>query len=253
MIGIATTIFWIFLIGFSISAAYSMKDVQFEFGEPQTGTTVDNMLFFSLPVTIINRGFYDIGGFRVATEITDADGYNITHGTTNLPLIRKNEPVTVFHNVTLNVTDMLQKGRNYLFNDTELNIFAAVGLRVAEVIPIHASTNFTFPWGAPLYNFSLGTPAYSTYNATHMRATVPISFENHAFFEMMGDIRVRMYSGTNRLIGSGQTLVQAPSGSFYSGSLDVFVSALSATPSGRFEVFFDTPLFSYGPLVIPYG
>jgi hypothetical protein len=86
-----------------------------------------------------------------------------------------------------------------------------------------------------------------------MRATVPISFENHAFFEMMGDIRVHMYSGTNRLIGNGQTLVQAPSGSFYSGSLDMFVSALSATSRGRFEVFFDTPLFSYGPLVIPYG
>jgi len=56
MISIATTFFWIFLIVFLVSAVYSFKDVQFDFGEPQIGLTSDNKILFSLPITIDNKG-----------------------------------------------------------------------------------------------------------------------------------------------------------------------------------------------------
>jgi len=57
MIGIATTFFWIFLIAFFVSAVYSVKDVHFDFGEPQMDVTSHNKVVFSLPVSIANSGF----------------------------------------------------------------------------------------------------------------------------------------------------------------------------------------------------
>ena len=56
MIGVAATFFWVFLIVFFISAVYSVKDVHFDFGEPQMGLTSDNKVVFSLPVSIANSG-----------------------------------------------------------------------------------------------------------------------------------------------------------------------------------------------------
>ena len=154
MIGIATTFFWIFLIAFFVSAVYSVKDVHFDFGGPQVSLTADNEMVFSLPVSITNRGFYNIGSFNISTEISDKEGFTITRGSTFIPVINKNDVATVTHNMTIDFNGLLQRDQNYLLNDTELKIYEAVSMRIADVIPVQASTNFSMPWGAPLYNFS---------------------------------------------------------------------------------------------------
>ncbi|NWG11765.1 hypothetical protein HXY33_08500 [Candidatus Bathyarchaeota archaeon] len=253
MIGIATTFFWIFLIAFFITAVYSVKDVAFNFGEPQMSTNTNGEMTFSLPVTISNRGFYNIGAFTIVTQVFDTEGLSIVQGSTVVPLIRKDEDVTVMHNMTINAGDLLERDENYLFNDSELMIYAAVGMHIAEVIPVEASTNFTMPWGAPLYDFALGDPAYMPYNATHFRVTVPISFENHAFFDLIGSMQIRMYNSTRARIGRGETSLNAYANSPYSGFIDFYVSMVGVTPSGEFRVSFSTSLFDYGALVIPYG
>jgi hypothetical protein len=253
MIGIATTFFWIFLIAFFVSAVYSVKDVHFDFGEPQTSLTADNEMIFSLPVSITNKGFYNIGSFNISTEILDKEGFTITRGSTFVPVINKNDMVTITHNMTIDVNDLLQQDKNYLFNDTELKIYEAVGMRIADAIPVQASTNFSMPWGAPLYNFSLGEPAYATYNLTHFRITVPISFENHAFFDLVCDMRIRMYNSTGALVSKAKTSLEAYANSPYNGFIEFYVPMTEMTPTGRFKVYFSTPIFDYGPLVIPYG
>lgn len=253
MIGIATTFFWIFLIAFSVSAAYSAKDIQFSFGDPQTGMNADNELFFSLPITIINRGFYNIGNFNVTSRIADRDGLEITRGSTLIPVIRRDEEVRAFHNLTFDVDDLLQRDQNYLFHDGEIRIHEAVGLRLAEIIPVQAEANFTVPWGAPLYNFAIGEPQYSAYNTTHFRATVPISFENHAFFDLTGSIQLQMHNNMNRHTGYGETAFVATQHARYDGAVEFYVLMSGVTSSGRFEAYFFSPLFSYGPWVIPYG
>jgi hypothetical protein len=253
MIGLATTFFWIFLIAFFGSAAYSAKDLQFGFGDLRTEVTSNNDLLFSLPINIVNRGYYNIGLFNVTTEVSDADGFVITRGSTLLPVIRKGESVTFLHNMTLNVANMLSDGRNYLFDDTELNITEIVSLRIADFIPVQASTNFSVPWGAPLYDFALGSPAYSVVNLTHFRVSVPMSFENHALFDIAGSIQTRMYNNANLQVGEGQTTIDAAQHSPFNGSVEFYTRMADVTTSGRFEVYLQTPLFSYGPLVIPYG
>ena len=253
MIGIATTFFWIFLIAFAVTAVYSLKDVQFDFGEPQTGTTADNRLFFSMPIKIFNRGFYDIGYFNVTSQITSGDGAIVASGTTFVPVIRKGEEITTSHMVTVSIGDLLQSNRNYLFNNTELRICESVGMRVAEMIPVQASTSFSVPWGAPLYGFALGAPEYSTYNATHLRVVVPVSFENHSFFDLAGTVQLRMFNSTGVYAGFGQTSVGARQGSSYDGLVEFYVGASRLTRSGSFEVSFLSSVFNYGPWVIPYG
>jgi hypothetical protein len=253
MISIATTFFWIFLIIFSVSAFYSVKDLQFDFGEHQMSLTSDNELLFSLPITIANHGYYDIGFFKIMTEMSDDEGFIIMQGSTLVPVIVKGEKLTVTHNMTIDVNDMLESSQSYLFDDSELKIYAMVGMRLAELIPVQASTNFSMPWGAPLYNFTLGEVRYASYNLTHLRATVPVSFENHAFFDLAGTIQIRMYNSTDSLLGEGQTNIEAGQHSPYNGFVELYVSAVKISESGHFEVYFQTPLFKYGPLVIPYG
>jgi hypothetical protein len=253
MIGIATMFFWIFLIAFLVTAVYSVKDVAFDFGEPQMTTDASGEMIFSLPVTITNRGFYNIGAFTIVTQVLDNDGLSIVEGSTVVPLINKNDAVAVTHNMTVDASELLQNDPNYLFNDTELRIYAAVGMHIAEVIPVEASTNFSMPWGAPIYNFSLGEPAYASYNSTHLRVTVPMSFENHAFFDLVGDMRIRMFNSTGDRVGRGRTSFEAYANSPYNGFIEFYASIVGATSTGRFEVYFETPMFDYGPLVIPYG
>ncbi|NWF86416.1 hypothetical protein HXY32_01145 [Candidatus Bathyarchaeota archaeon] len=253
MIGIATTFFWIFLIAFLVTAVYSTKDVAFNFGEPQMNTNASGEIVFSLPISVANRGFYDIGAFAIMTEVFDNHDASIVRGSTLVPVIKKNDEVTVVHNMTFDMNDLLQRSENFLFNDSELKIYAAVGMRIAEVIPVEASSNFSMPWGAPLYNFTLGDPAYAPYNLTHWRATVPLSFENHAFFDLIGNVQIQMYNDAGTLVGEGQTSVEAYANSSYSGFIELYVSIVEVTSSGWFEVYFSTSIFNYGPLVISYG
>jgi hypothetical protein len=253
MIGIATTFFWIFLITFAASAFYSVKDVHFNFGDPQVSVTPDDKLLLSLPITITNLGYYNIGSFNMTTEILDENGSIIIRGSTFVPIVRKGDTVQTAHNMTIDVNDLLQSHQNYLFNDTEIGINEIVGMSIAEVIPIQASTNLSEPWGAPLYNLAVGDIQYSAHNQTHLSAIVPISFENHALFDIAGNVQMRMYNSTDSLLGEGQTAVNAAQYASYNGYVTFYVPVVGITSDGYFEVDFMTPFFNIGPLVIPYG
>ena len=251
--GIATTFLWIFLAAFFVSAVYSVKDLHFDFGEPQMSLTADNKIIFSLPITITNNGFYNIGDFNITTEISDEEGFFIANATTFIPVIEKGDAVTAAHNMTINFTDLLENNQNCLFNDTELKIYAVVSMKIAEMIPVQASTNLSMPWGAPLYNFTLGKPEYATVNLTHCQVVLPISFENHAFFDVAGNIQIRMYNSASMLIGGGQTAIEAPQHSSYNGFVEFYVQTSGITPTGVFEVNIQTSLFSYEGLRFLYG
>jgi hypothetical protein len=155
--------------------------------------------------------------------------------------------------MTIDLNDLLQQDKNYLFNDTELKIYEAVGMKIADVIPVQASTNFSMPWGAPLYNFTLGKPDYAAHNLTHFKVVVPINFENHAFFDLVGNVQIQMYNSTDIIVGEGQTNIEAYHNSPYNGYVEFYVSIAGITENGHFEVYFRTTLFKYEPVVIPYG
>lgn len=252
MIGIATTFFWIFLLAYLISAVYSVKDLHFDFGEPNISLTDENQIVFSIPVILKNNGLYSIDFFNVTSKIYDKESFFVAEGSTFIPTIKKGEEVRTTHSITIDCANFLQNHTNYLFEDAELNVYAAVSLRLAEMIPVEASTNLSLPWGAPFYNFSLGEPEITDFNVTHLRLAVPISFENHAFFDVGGNIQLKVYDEAELLVSQGEIAFEAQKYSSYNGFAEFYVPADEAPSKGRFEVYFATPLFNYGPLVIPY-
>jgi hypothetical protein len=257
MLGIATLFFWVILIAFIASAAYFIKDLSFGFGEPQFTVAPNHKLLFSLPLHIDNRGYYSLKAFNITTVFSDAEGSEISRASTFVSAIPQGQNVTIFHNAALSMDSLLEKGEQYLFNDNNLTASVTAGLNFAEFIPAQLSTNITYPWGAPFYNFMLGQPSYDLSSSTYSRVTVPLSFENHAAFDLAGNIRVELYDSGNSLLGESQTAFNAPRSSSYHGSLEFGVplntAFSSADRSGHFKVFFSTSLFEYGPLVVPYG
>lgn len=253
MLSIATTFFWLSLILFFVSAVYSVKDVRLDFGEPQIDTTSEYKILFSLPITVENKGYYSIGSFNVTTEVSDREGFIITRSSTFISKIEQGKEITTAHNVTIDIDALSQDNQEYLFNDTELEIHEIIGLKLADVIPVQASTNFFIPWGAPLYNFTLGKIEYMAYNRTYLRVIVSISFENHAFFDLAGNIQISMYKSPNIFLGQGQISVNASQSARYRGQIELTVPIAGISENGYFEAYFLTPFFHFGPLVIPYG
>ena len=257
MLGIATSIFWVLLIAFIASAAYSLKDLSLSFGEPQFTAAPNHDLLFSFPMNIDNRGYYSLKSFNITTVLSDPEGSEVSRASSFVPIIPQGQKITIFHNVTLSMDDLLEKDEQYLFNDNNLMASVTAGVNFAELLPVQISMNTTYPWGAPFYNFTLGQPMYNRFNFTHGRITVPSSFENHAAFDLVGDMRVELYDSANSLVGESQTALDVPQYSSYTGKLDFYVpinsASLSAAQSGHFSVYFSTLFFEYGPVVIPYG
>jgi hypothetical protein len=120
------------------------------------------------------------------------------------------------------------------------------------LVPAQVATNITYPWGAPFYGFALGQQEYVPLDTSHYRVTVPLSFENHAAFNVTGNIIVKFYDGADSLLAESQTLFDVTQHSSYAKKLE-FVVPFSGERSGYFEVYFSTELFEYGPMVIPFG
>ena len=257
MLGIATSIFWVLLIAFIALAAYSVKDLSVNFGEPEYSVTPDGELNLALPMYVDNRGYYSLKDFYLSTVFSDAEGAEISRSETIVPVIPHGENVTILHNVTLDPISLLEKGEQYLFNDNDLNVSFTAGLNFAEVLPAEISANFTFPWGAPFYNFAIGEPSSEVVDFTHVRVSAPMSFENHAVFDLAGNIRIELYDSDDTRLSESQTVLYVPQYSSYEGNIEFSVpltaSSLSNIQSVHFDVYFEIGVAQYGPLVIPYG
>jgi hypothetical protein len=255
-VGAALLILWLFLIGFAVSVVYSIKDIQLSIGEMQINVTAQNEVLFSLPMTIFNKGYYSLESFNISTEILSGQGSRITHAVTFIPAIGEGEAVNITEEIELNLTDMLRIYQSFLFNDTELQVSRTVSMSVAEIIPVQVAANSSLPWGAPLCNFRIGKPEIIEYggvgSTVYSKVVVPMSFENHAFFDFDGLVKVRMYNTANALSGDGETAVAVPQHSSFNGNVELEIVPERVTRTGYFEVFFESSFFSFGPLVIPY-
>jgi hypothetical protein len=246
MLGIATSIFWIILFAFIGSAAYSMKDLSFGVGEPQFTTSSSGDLTITLPFYIDNNGYYSLKSFNLTTVFSDPEGAEVSRASTLVGIIPQGQNTTVLHNFTL--------PNQYLFDDANFNCEIIAGLNFAEIVPAQLATNLTFPWSAPLNSFELGQPRFESVDSLHSRAIVPISFENHAAFDLSGTLHIKLYDEHGTFLGETQTEINLAESPRYSDVLDFSVPAVSNTHlKGYFEVYFSSPAFDYGPMVLPYG
>lgn len=257
MITVATSFLWVLLIIFSVSAIYSLKDIRLDINKPQTTITSDNELLVNFPIGIVNNGYYNLGDFNISTEIQDTQNSMMARGFTFIPLIKTGETLNTTHQMRTNITGMLQTYQNLIINDTELQVNTTVSIKAAELISLQVSSNSTMHWGAPLYNLTIAPPKFTMQitpdSTNYYRVAIPVTFENHAFFDLNGTAELSMYNNRNIQIGTGKIVLEAPQQSSYRAELELDVPVVGITSDGHFEVLVSTPFFNYGPLVIPYG
>jgi hypothetical protein len=244
-LSIATKILWIILIIFSITAAYSAANLRVNFGKPTTSFS-DGIISLSTPFSIDNTGFYEITDLNITTHIKDHDNKVVSTSTTIVPTIPPNRNIQETHNITLNLKNLTRELLYLAFNDSILEMHTFVALRFANAIPIQMSTNATMQWGAPFYNFSIGEISL---NYAQKMLTVPLSFENHAFFSVNGTMRLEVYNSENEQISIAQIIVEVASGSRFEGFVEMSVDPSKLTREGQIHVFFETSMFSVGPII----
>lgn len=67
--------------------------------------------------------------------------------------------------------------------------------------------------------------------------TVPLSFENHAFFSVNGTMRLEVYNSENEQISIAQIIVEVASGSRFEGFVEMSVDPSKLTREGQMHVF----------------
>ena len=248
-LGWATSIFWIILLFFTVTVVYSAFQLKPEFGSLYTNTSGGTAIV-SLPFSFANGGLYDISNLNLTTLVKDSRGNPISDSSTFVQLIPRNGNVSVTHNMLILISQLTTKDLSYLlFKDNDFDVDIALELDYANAVPFKISTNFTVPWGAPLSNLTIGNVSV-THNGVNFVANVPISFENHSFFSLDGTMRLELVDNTNRLLGSETTTISVPPQAGYGFSPQVDVSDPTSIREAR--LYFDTSVFSYGPVVISF-
>jgi hypothetical protein len=248
-LGWAISIFWIVLLLFTISVAYSALQIRPSFGEPSV-TGSGSALTTSLPLILYNGGFFDISKLNITTLTKDYRGSLITSSMTIVPLIPRGTIATINHNISLAI-DRAATGNlsHLLFLDSELDVETSLSLVYAGAFPFEISLDMNVPWGAPFANLTLGEIVVAPLNLTHFRASVPLSFENHSFLDMNGTIRLEIVDFMNQTAGVGSVGFDAPPSSLFRTNVQIFVSGDPANMREA-RLNFQTPFFNYGPMVV---
>ncbi len=248
----AVRFFWIITLAFAITCVYSATLIRAEFGEPIAGTSEEEFTI-ALPIMFYNNGYYSISDFNVTTIIADSENSPFSQSSSYMTQIPAQNNATIFHNVSFNLNELTTR-ESYLFNDSSLVLFGAIRLTYAGLIPFMVEMNKSVPWGAPLANFAIGTPEYSAYNVTSLRVVIPISFENHSpYFSVIGNIRIEILNERHELFGESAVFVDVPSNTNYDGEIEMFVNPADMSARGQLQVYFETEIFNYGPLVMNFG
>jgi hypothetical protein len=254
-IGWATYILWLVIIVFTTTAVYSafLVGEGVAFGEPRTNVSGRTMTML-LPFSLDNKGLYDISDMNITTIVYGSDGSVLSKSSTLVPLISSGTRVNASHNIPINIENMSSDNLSHLlFNDTDFNVDLSFALKYAGVIPLEISRSFTMHWGAPLHNLAISNISHiEFYNSTYVRAFLPMSFEDHSFFSLNGTIRAEVVNTLNRIVGVSATPINTPPKSSYSVTLEVFI------PVGyghlkQVRLYFNTSVFSYGPVVLSFG
>jgi hypothetical protein len=174
-------------------------------------------------------------------------GYNgtlISLSETFVPLVASGSNIETAHNISIDLSDMSMEYAEIFFNDSSFGLDAFIALNFANVIPVQVSINMTIPWGAPLSNLSIGEIFVLPDNRT---VVIPVSFENHSYFDIAGTIQLEVYNDVDELVTSGQTSLDVPSSYGYNGQVETYSSledVSKLTESGKVYFIFETSMFT---------
>jgi len=246
MLSIATIILWLVIVFFSATAVYSVMNLGINLGEVQMLPSSKGITF-SLPFSISNNGYYELADLNLTTRVTDSAGTVLDITETLVPSIPRGTNVNASHTIPIDLDTILTMDHvPLLLNDSEFTVEILAGLNFARAVPVQISTNATIPWGAPFAHFSVGRISVSPHNSTHVEASVPVSFENHAIIDITGTLKLEFINDSSEKIASGMTSISVPPQQGYADRILVYTmqqDILKITSSGNLHLIFETPVF----------
>ena len=251
-LGWATRFFWAIALAFAVTCAYSATLIRVNIGEPATSLAEENFII-CLPINFDNKGMYTITNFNFTTLIMDLSGDCITKATTVQDEIPPKKNMTILHNVSLNVVETLNN-TDYLFNDSEFTLWSSIRVTYANVIPFAFEASTVIPWGAPLSNLTIGAPQYDIQNVTHLKVSIPVSFENHSpYFGINGSLRIELLDNGEQRLGNNRLPIDVASHQPFNELIEIIIRMENVSRVRQLKFWFETSSFNYGPVVKSYG
>jgi len=252
-LGWTITISMLILFAFLATVVYSVfQTVVMEqgigFGEFQSHFS-NNTFVLSIPVTVNNTGYYDITDFNTTTTLKDFNGTTLITNSTFIMKISTGSTESRLHNLSLSLVDILSNMTYLLFNDTEFKIDLSIGFRYAYALSFHLTVmNTSMPWGAPLHGLTIIEVRLSGFNGTHLILDAFLELENHSFFDIVGNLYLKIYNEAGGYIGSGMRPINVPSNSSLNGASTIAIeieNPMNYTGKGSVEVYFELPTVAY--------
>ncbi len=256
-LGLTVTIVMILIGTFIGAAGYSMiktllLDRQISFGQFQFDASNDTFTL-SFPFFINNTGYFDFSDINLTTCIRDPRGKPISNSTTVIQEIRWGQMGNETHRISLNLSKLISDLPNLLVEEGNLTMEASISFWYAHAFSFQLEIpNMTVPWRPPLHNVSLRDVS-PRFNGTHYMLDVALGFENQSPFNVTGDMRLEIYNDREELMGVGAMSLDVPAGQPWEDQVEVVVDPSKLTPGGAVHIYIETPLFSFGPRVMPYG
>ncbi|UCE43780.1 MAG: hypothetical protein JSV57_05365 [Candidatus Bathyarchaeota archaeon] len=259
-LGWASKILWIAIASFMIMALYSplklVLEGQIEIGLPHPSFS-NETITVSIPFFINNTGFFDISDLNVTLSVGDRSGASISESATSVQNIPRGGRINGTHVISIGIDDVVSKNLTYLlFEDSVIVLGESVGLKIAHVIPLQASTSVNMSWGAPFYHPSIGLVDFpEPYNSTHYEIAAWLSFENHSPFDIDGTLRLEVFNERREFLGLWVGEIRALSGEEYNGTVNLFIPLASVfmfSGMGEVHAHFESPIgtmdwrFTYG-------
>ena len=248
-LGWANSIFWIMLLLFTVTAVYSAFQIKPALGDPYVSTSGAE-LTVTLPFGLYNGGFYDISRLNITTVVSDTHGSEIFGSSSFVTAVSRGENTSITHNMSLNIEQMAASDLSFLlFDDSELNVTAILRLIYANAFPFEITANISMPWGAPLANLAIADISITSFNSSHVRALLSLSFENHSYLEMSGTARLEVVDSQGNIVGESATMFYAPSQNHFETRVEILLYD-SPADIKEARLYFQTPFFTYGPVVL---
>ncbi|MFP3984430.1 MAG: hypothetical protein ACLFU9_00190 [Candidatus Bathyarchaeia archaeon] len=248
----AVRFFWMITAAFAATCIYSATLIGVNFGGPMMNSAEEDFSI-TLPIILDNKGYYNIADLNLTTVVVDLENEVISRTVTYVADVPPQDNITIYHNISLNLSRILDF-TDYLFTDSNFTLCNLVNLNYAGLIPFRAKANTSMLWRAPLQNFTIQPPKYSAYNATHLKAHVPISFQNRSpYVNVTGTIKIEIFNESLQKIGEGTVSVDASSDTAYNEQVEALVNAAMVSHIGEVHVYVETEWFHFGPMVVNYG
>lgn len=192
----------------------------FKTGSPEIASFNASGIQVKMPVGFENHSPWIRINMTIAVKVSNATS-GVQLGYVSLEIDAP--PNTEFdRTVILTLTPSETALKKLLFDDMEIALTVDLsGKYVGFDLSIQRS--LTYSWGAPLFNFRLGTPSLRSYNSTHFATALPVSFENHSPFIAIDTVlQAGLFNATsNILAGSGSLKMPAPSKTNFTGILEI--------------------------------